>query len=646
MTKKNNTDIVLFIPETGIYLYLRSLSIMGNAATKQGKKVFLTHCTGQMSRCPMMAMYQMPFDTTPDQRRHLCEICSHRFSSAQKKYGFQSIDFADLIDSDVMQQIDTLLTIPEENWENLVFHDVPIGKLAMYDFSLEAKCAVYRNLSKEHQSLYASYIKNTAIAVVLAENINKHYNPSIFLTFNQYAQCQGVRAVSYANKNRYLAVTNASHKNTDASRFLLYEHLNTWFIHYRQWDQFKDDPISPEHVSECWNDTIFHFYGSGSHIFSSSKKGNIEQIFEQLDLSSEKKTIVVYTSSYDERMGYEKLLKLWGDDANFKDAFLDQISWLKVLRDYAKQRNDIQIIVRIHPREGRRQFGFASKHLEQLQSNFPENTPFFKIVWPDDPISSYDLLELADLCLVPWTTMGLEAARVGVPVLSCTANMYYPDDDFIQVASTAEEYLKRLDAMVSMPYLFKYLVKGIRLYHWRVFLTSLDLGTSVSSEFDDDTVWPTSPKKMIHTINSIIERKEDLIEYNIKKWKNTVSANMYEEEVQAVKRGIRQFIDKIFYPPKIQKGPTLLFRVKNKIWKKMTGKRILIKEKPFKDYSLKYSRDPNQINDFMKETLKNSNIRVIVADGKYTTLIHRGKLLRRMSPMINRLAEIYDSVKQ
>lgn len=651
MELDNKKSTILFIPEAGIYPYLRSLSILGDAVTKSGGKVYLTHCTGQMLRCPMMAMHRLSTEASAEEKNKLCQKCQKQFKSAQKQYNFPVIELKDLMDNEILQLIDNLTNVPQENLENLMFKNVAVGKISEYDFSLETKTQIYPNLSKEHKALYTAYVKNTMLAVFLAEKIYLKYNPSIFITFNQYAQGQGVRAVAANNKVNFLATTHATHKNADASQVMLYEKLNTWFIHCQKWHSIKNVPILPRYVSECWEDTLLHFYGVGSHIFSKSKHGDPEYIFKKFALDPKKKTIVVYTSSNDERGGYEKLLEVWGDNANFTDAFSSQIAWLSWLREYAAKRDDVQIVVRIHPREGGRQFGFGSSHLEQLRAAFPENTESFFVVWPDDPISSYDLMELADLCLVPWTTVGQEAARVSIPVLSCTGGMYYPDDDFIQVGTSLEEYKRKLDSMINFEYTWQHLVKAVRFYHWRTFVPALDLEETVPQDTQDDTLWPSVPSTMISVIDNIIAGKEDLITYNIKKWQDSLPVNAVEMESEAMRRGIKLSLDRIFYPPKPKsRAKHILFRLYfhgyRFVWRKFFGnKKTLIKKTkyPLIDYSLQFTADVSRIEELCEKTKQDKNLRIIVADGLTAILIHKGKLLRRMSPMVIRLAKLYEA---
>lgn len=638
-------SIILFLTETGIYPYLRSLSVLGDAVIKSGSEVFLTHCTGQMYRCPMMAMQRLPLGASDEEKKRLCNICKAKFNIAQKRYGFSAIDLEKYVDDNDRQMIEKLLSDNDKDLQNLIFKNVPVGKIAEYDFSLEAKVQVYPNLSNDHKVLYIEYIKNTILAVMLAEKICLNYNPSAFLDFNPYAQCQSVRAVAESRGIKNFFITLAGHKNSDASLFVIYEKLNSWFTHCARWTEFNKISILPKHVLACWDDVLFHFYGSGSHIFSIRKGLNPESIFKQFKLDSKKKTVVVYTSSNDERGGYEELLKLWKDDANFLDAFPNQISWLKWLHDYTKKRDDIQVLVRIHPREGKRQFGFGSKHMEQLKEAFSETSESFHIVWPDDPISSYDLMELADLCLVPWTTMGQEAARVGIPVLSCTGNMYYSDDDFMQVATTPEEYEKRLGDMLGMEYKWQHLVKAVRFYHWRTFIPALDLGETVPADSQNHNIWPEAPQSKVKIINDILSDRENLVEYNIKKWQESLSIDALTKETEAMKHGLRLFFDKIFYPPQISKIINILFRIWRKIWRIFFGYNIAMPQKSFVDYSLVCSSDISKLNDFVSATKNDTKLRVLVADEANVVLMHNGKMINRMSPVVSRLVKLYETVQ-
>jgi hypothetical protein len=661
MNNINNTEkpVILFIPEVGIYPFARGLAVLGDAIVKQGGRVFVTRDTGQMLRSPIMAMNNLSIIPSETEIKKIRKANEKIFTMIQKEYEFSSIELADFVNDELMEEIDELVCKENCNLEDIKYRGFPVGKIAQYDFVLETKFPYSKKLSNKQKILYIQYIKNTVLTIALVDGICEKYDPSLFITFNEYAQCQAVRYSASKHGVSRMAMTYPTHFNVDASRFMLWSSTcESWrYKHCQNWDSGKNIPIKKEDVLECWNDAIFRMFSSGSHIFSSRKKSDTDLIFKKLCLDPNKKTIVVYTSSQDERESVEIAMKIWGETNEVHDAFKNQIDWLSELREYTVERKDIQIVVRIHPREGTRGRGFSSKHLQLLHDKFKENTKSFIIIWPDDPISSYDLMELADVCLVAWSLMGQEAARIGIPVLSFVANMFYPDDDFMQVAATPQEYKKKLYSILDMKYEWQHLVKAIRFYHWRIFILSLNLGDFVPADVQDDTIWPKVPDPFVSVINDILAGKQDLIEYNIEKWQQNLSEDSLIKESKAVAYGIRFFLDKIYYPPVSYKQKFLiLYRVYKKIkkeiiklFRKVTGKKYTLTKKDrysFLDYDLEYTTDISNLKGLCEKTKKNKKLRIIAVDGRYAILIHNGKMLSRMSFMVVRLAGLHNSYQK
>lgn len=637
--------VILFIPEAGMYPFVRGLAVLGEAVKRQGGRVLITHDTGQMLRSPMMARKRMPAHISQTQQDVINKATEKNIGIIKKKYDFEIIKLADFADEKIIQEINDLIENSQGNLQDITFRNFPVGKMAQYDFCLEAKTVYSPNLSEANRKLYEVYVRNTALSIAITDKMCEKYSPSLFLTFNEYAECQAVRYSAEKNNVRRMAMTYPSHLNADSSRFSIWEStLEYWtFNHCQKWDGVKDTPIPSQYIEESWKDSIFHMYTHGSHIFSSKKEGDPASIFEKLKLDPKRKTIVAYTASPDERNSLETAMKIWGEDMHITDAFRSHTEWLSMLREYANKRDDIQIVVRVHPREGHRQSSFDSEHLLHLKKTFTENTKNFIIVWPDDPISSYDLLELADVCLISWTSMGQEANRLGIPVLGYTSNMFYQDSDVIQIAITPEEYRKRLDSIINAEYTWQQLVKAVRFYHWRTFIPALDLGETVPVEFKDESVWPKAPESMIGVINDILSGKEDLIEYNIKKWQETLNENSEKEEQEATRAGVRRLLDKIFYPPVVKpEKKDLLSRLLRKIARKFKLN-LNKKEEGFVDYNLEYSEDISNIETLKQKTLENKNLRIILANGLYAIFLHNGKVLRRMSPMIVRLAKLHQT---
>jgi len=636
---------LFFIPEAGIRPFMRALCVFGAALQNQDYKVLFTRCTGEMVRCPMYPNMHKPLaDISSEEKAIMCKICDDTFRSAQDYYGFDSVPLKDMITPEILKSIDGIID-NETSLEETEYDGFPVGKVAQYDFGLERKQLYNKGLDQDNRDLFIAYIKNTALSIALCNRIYEAYMPSVFISFNIYAQCQGVRFVATKNKAVNIHLHYPSFLGFDGSLFEIYK---TFILYHllQNWNAVKDMPISEKYVMASWDDAIYRGYQEGSHIYSCSKSDNPIDLVEKFKLDINRKTFIAYTTSEDESLGGKTVLDVWKDDTNRISAFSTQIEWLKFLRAYVKTRSDIQIIVRIHPREGKnKNYSFGSYHLELLKSEFNYNEENFIVVWPEDPISSYDLFELADGVLIRSSSIGLEACRVGIPVLSYIRNHYYQDDGFTLVGSTVEEYKKKLDMMILSGYSFKDLVKAIRYNYMRVFLPCIDLSETVPKDVFDNS-WPLPPKDKEPIIAAIVSNNIDIFDYNKKNWEKSLSKDAESIEKEAVKKGIRIFIDKIFYPPNQAKNKRLnISYILAYVWNKCSRKSMTDKKSincSSIDYSLRYSENVSKLPEFIKITKKDKRIRIVIKDGMYAILVHNGRCIKRMSRMVIRLAKLHD----
>jgi hypothetical protein len=126
----------------------------------------------------------------------------------------------------------------------------------------------------------------------------------------------------------------------------------------------------------------------------------------------------------------------------------DMSTWLKRTLHYFSDRSDSQLVIRVHPGE-RNMDGPSVADL--LTSELPELPSHIHIVRAEDPINTYDLIEIADLGLVYTTTVGLEMAMSGLPVF-VMGYTHYRNKGFTIDPSTWEEYYSRLTEVLNDPH--------------------------------------------------------------------------------------------------------------------------------------------------------------------------------------------------
>ncbi|MGH2628507.1 MAG: hypothetical protein ACRDHY_17865, partial [Anaerolineales bacterium] len=121
--------------------------------------------------------------------------------------------------------------------------------------------------------------------------------------------------------------------------------------------------------------------------------------------------------------------------------------WLALTVRHFAARPDIQVVVRVHPGE---LLGAGHTSEEIVHAALPSLPRHVLLVPPDSKINTYDLVELADLGLVYTTTVGLEMAMAGVPVV-VAGQTHYRGKGFTHDPAALAEYFALLDGLLARP---------------------------------------------------------------------------------------------------------------------------------------------------------------------------------------------------
>ena len=88
--------------------------------------------------------------------------------------------------------------------------------------------------------------------------------------------------------------------------------------------------------------------------------------------------------------------------------------WIERTVRYFSDRQDVQLVIRVHPGE---MLTRGSSMVDVIESALGKIPTHIKLVKPDVKINTYDILDITDLGLVYSTTVGLEMAMRGIPVV-------------------------------------------------------------------------------------------------------------------------------------------------------------------------------------------------------------------------------------
>lgn len=125
--------------------------------------------------------------------------------------------------------------------------------------------------------------------------------------------------------------------------------------------------------------------------------------------------------------------------------------WLERTLQYFAGRPDLQLVIRVHPGE---KLIHGQSMLDVINRVLPKLPEHILVIGPEEDVNTYDLIAAADLGLVYTTTVGLEMAMSGVPVI-VVGDTHYRGKGFTLDPESWVRFYKTLRAVVEDPDSFR-----------------------------------------------------------------------------------------------------------------------------------------------------------------------------------------------
>jgi hypothetical protein len=147
-------------------------------------------------------------------------------------------------------------------------------------------------------------------------------------------------------------------------------------------------------------------------------------------------------------------------------VFESQIEWIRWIFEFASQRSDLHFVIRVHPREfpiqGR---GVRSKHAEQLEQVFEQRPGNVSVNLPSDAVPLYEVMVEADAALVAWSSVGMEAGMLGIPVVTYFGDALLYPRTLLFDARTRNQYRQMVEAALDAGWDFE---RARSFFRWAV----------------------------------------------------------------------------------------------------------------------------------------------------------------------------------
>jgi hypothetical protein len=450
------TDIVLFLaPEAGLGPYMAAHAMLAKSLQEAGHAAMFLACDGIQPICSLKFAMSTGSTASGDQTNPACQLCRAAARRIYKDYDLLGVPMESLAGAKEQRLIAGHLAGSDEDVSGLTIEGIAFGALAVADATRDRRDLDAASLRPEDRVL---------INAVL------HSSLAIYFAINKLASTYTIKRIAFIGdygcwisaqilaKQLGIAVTRVSHLyNRDVDQRVIGLQPNSANTHLLDqlddWDKYRSIPIEPRIVSDIADGALYRLSGNGGvSTYSPNWVRRDGGLHAELGLSPLRKTIVAYNSSADEILASRAILKAMGRP--YEDGtspFSDQRAWMLGLMQWVGTRPDLQLIIRMHPRiaAGTRDSSVSAEY-HQLKEDFRAPPANVAIVWPEDKVSSYNLAEIADAAVVAWSTMGLELARFGVPVVAAFARIgSFPVGSFIGFEETAGRYFQVLESAIN-----------------------------------------------------------------------------------------------------------------------------------------------------------------------------------------------------
>lgn len=246
-------------------------------------------------------------------------------------------------------------------------------------------------------------------------------------------------AVELARRRGLRFVAHERGLRADTVRFAEGRRIHELAALRELWERWRDVPLDRAEIEEVTGILDERRRGENhSRLSFSPPAQEPEQVRAALGLDG-RPVCAVFNSSDDEVAAFPE---------RRAGAFPDAADFLPAVLDLAAATPELQFVIRIHPNIQKEKAGTnrdALHHALEIRNRAPANT---RVVLPREPFSSYTLVDLAQVGIVYSSTIGLEMAAAGKPVL-CAAQATYSHAGCVQPIEAPEQLGPGLQAALA-----------------------------------------------------------------------------------------------------------------------------------------------------------------------------------------------------
>jgi hypothetical protein len=482
MTK--NLTILVFAPHSAIWIHAFPEALIAEALQQENHRIVYITCGKEFKEyCISMRANGLAQSSSPERKQEICNTCNKHKEIIKSNFNFQGYDISELITQSERSEIDSIVqkTTPQ-NFLELELDNIKIGKAALYELLLQYK-KINLNFSEPEWANYLIALRNALASFFASRKIIEQEHPDRVLTYNSLYSVNGVCCQVAESRGIPTYFLHAGANLSNRLKTMLLGSTSTFAFNQNvinYWHNYKYIPSPPSSLKLVTDHFLELFHGKHFLAYSSAKidEINIRALFK---IKDNQKILVATMSSYDERFAGETINAI----PRYENLlFPEQIDWINFLIGFVKDRQDLFLIIRVHPREfPNKRDSTQSKHSQMLEKVLVDLPVNVRVNLPGDNLSIYDLAEYTDLFLNAWSSVGEEMSLLGIPVLIYSPELVAYPPDINYVATSQQDFCEKIDIALADGWSFERIRKTYRWYVLNLVRSIFDLSDSI--EWDE-----------------------------------------------------------------------------------------------------------------------------------------------------------------
>jgi hypothetical protein len=451
-------EVTLFLgPEADLQPFFASHVLIARVLKDAGRTPLLLSCDGIQPICAAKLARQWT-QTAPGEDNKACQNCRAVADRVGHSYGLADISIEMILGQKGLAEIEQKVSATGDRSWDLVEDGIEIGRACLGETLRSQRKLSIEELSASDKGLISALAYSSLAVYRSVKLLLERYNIRHIAYFGDYAFFIAPQILA---RRHGISVTNISHAyNRDIDRRFLNLRPGHGFSHMMSqidsWAANSHRAMPADAIHSVLDGGLYRMRGfGGASTYSPNWRPDSSDVRAELGLPPGGKLLVAYSNSSDELLCNREILRVMDIPyAQTRNPFPTQIAWLKDLVAWVEARPELRLVIRLHPRmaKGHRHTSESSE-AEHMRREFLHLPPNVAIVWPESKISSYNIAEHADVALTAWSSIGLELARLGMPLISAFQRVGpWPTGKFNLFSETKDGYFATVtQALQSVP---------------------------------------------------------------------------------------------------------------------------------------------------------------------------------------------------